>query len=144
MKRELSGRPRLKGDNFTNFYLSDSDYNSTTRVWAYNDFVVQRINKLALVGKGRANGLGDQGSIPGRVIPKTQKCYLIPPCLTLNIIRYVSSVKWSNPGKGVAPFQHFGVVAIEKGALGLPSTTVDNLTFIWFQVTNDKILIKQS
>ena len=34
---------------------------------------------------------------------KTQKWYLIPPCLTLSIIRYVSRVKWSNPGKGVAP-----------------------------------------
>ena len=27
----------------------------------------------------------------------------MPPCLTLSIIRYGSSVKWSNPGKGVAP-----------------------------------------
>ena len=32
-----------------------------------------------------------------------KKWYLIPPCLTLNNIRYVSSVKWSNSGKGVAP-----------------------------------------
>ena len=45
----------------------------------------------------------DLGSIPGRIIPKTQKWYLIPPCLTLNNIKYVSRVKWSNPGKGVAP-----------------------------------------
>ena len=38
------------------------------------------------------------------IIPKTfKKWYLIPPCLTLSIIRYVSRVKWSNPGKGVAP-----------------------------------------
>ena len=29
--------------------------------------------------------------------------YLIPPCLTLSNIRYVSRVKWSNPGEGVAP-----------------------------------------
>ena len=43
------------------------------------------------------------GSIPGRVIPKTLKWYLIPPCLTLGNIRYVSRVKLSNPGKGVAP-----------------------------------------
>ena len=50
-----------------------------------------------------ANRLGDLGSIPGRVIPKTQKWYLMPPCLTLSIIRYGSRVKWSNPGKGVAP-----------------------------------------
>ena len=31
------------------------------------------------------------------------KLYLIPPCLTLSNIRYVSRVKWRNPGKGVAP-----------------------------------------
>ena len=35
-----------------------------------------------------ANGPEDRGSIPGRVIPKTQKWYLIPPALTLIIIRY--------------------------------------------------------
>ena len=29
--------------------------------------------------------------------------YLIPPGLTLSIIRYGSRVKWSNPGKGVTP-----------------------------------------
>ena len=29
--------------------------------------------------------------------------YLIPPCLTLSIIRYISRVKWNNQGKGVAP-----------------------------------------
>ena len=34
---------------------------------------------------------------------RLQKRYLIPPCLTLSIIRYVSRVKWNNPGKGVAP-----------------------------------------
>ena len=28
---------------------------------------------------------------------------MIPPCLTLSHIRYVSRVKWNNPGKGVAP-----------------------------------------
>ena len=33
-----------------------------------------------------------------------KKWYLMPPCLTLSIIRYGSSVKWSNPGKGVALF----------------------------------------
>ena len=50
-----------------------------------------------------ANGPGDLGLIPGRVIPKTQKGYLIPPCLTLSIIWYGLRVKWSNSGKGVAP-----------------------------------------
>ena len=47
------------------------------------------------------NGPGDRGSIPGHVIPKW---YLIPPYLTLSNMRYVSRVKWSNQGKGVAPF----------------------------------------
>ena len=32
-----------------------------------------------------------------------KKWYLIPPCLTLSLIWYVSIVKWSNQGKGVAP-----------------------------------------
>ena len=34
-----------------------------------------------------ANGPGDLGSIPGRVIPTTQKWHLIPPCLTFSIIK---------------------------------------------------------
>ena len=32
-----------------------------------------------------------------------KKWFLIPPCLTLSIIRCVSRVKWSNPGNAVAP-----------------------------------------
>ena len=32
-----------------------------------------------------------------------KKWYLMPPCLSLSIIRYVSRVKWSNPRNGVAP-----------------------------------------
>ena len=57
-----------------------------------------------LVGRVLATGPGDRGSIPGRVIPKTQKkWYSMLPCLTLSIISYGSRVKWSNPGKGVAP-----------------------------------------
>ena len=52
-----------------------------------------------LVGRAFANGPGDQGLIPFRVIPKTPKRYLMPPCLTLSIIRYGSRVKWSYPGK---------------------------------------------
>ena len=57
---------------------------------------------IGLMVRVFTNGPGDLGSIPGRVIPKTQKRYLMPPCLTLNIIRQGSRVKWVNPGKGVA------------------------------------------
>ena len=35
---------------------------------------------------------------------RLKKWYLIPPCLTLSIIRDGSRVKWSNVGKGVARF----------------------------------------
>ena len=65
---------------------------------------------------------------------RLKKWYLIPPCLTLNIIRYFSRVKWSNPGKGVVPSLTPRVVAIEKGAFGSPLTTVANFTFLllWY------------
>ena len=56
-----------------------------------------------LVGRVFSNGQGDRGSIPGRVIPMTQKGYLIPSCLILSLMRYVWRVKWSNPGKEVVP-----------------------------------------
>ena len=48
------------------------------------------------------SGPGDWGSIQGRVISDSKKWYLMPPCLTLSIIRYGSRVNLSNPRKGVA------------------------------------------
>ena len=38
-----------------------------------------------------ANGLGDQGSIPGRVIPKTQK--MVPDATFLNTQHYKVKIK---------------------------------------------------
>ena len=49
-----------------------------------------------------ANGPGDRGSIPRRVIPKTQKTVL--DATLLNTIRQESWLKLSYPGNGVAPF----------------------------------------
>ena len=78
-----------------------------------------------------ANGPGDLGSIPGRVIPKTLKWNLIPPCLTLSIIRYGSRVKWRQSWEWSSALPlHLGVVAIEKGAFGSPSTMVANFTYL--------------
>ena len=57
---------------------------------------------------------------------RLKKWYMMSPCLTLSVIRYVSRVKWSNPRKGVVPHQHLDVVAIEKGAFWSYSTTVAN------------------
>ena len=64
-----------------------------------------------------ADDPGYLGSIPGHVIPKTSKWYLIPPCLTLSNIRYVSMVKWRNPGKGVASFPALWCSRYWKGSL---------------------------
>ena len=64
-----------------------------------------------------ANGPGDLGSMPGRVIPKVQNWYLMPSCLTLSIIRYGSRVKWVNPAKGVGPFPTPRSSSYRKGSL---------------------------
>ena len=80
-----------------------------------------------------ANKQRDRGSISGLVIPKIQKWYFISPCLILCIFRYVSKVKGSNPGKGVA-HSHLDMLAFEKGAFESPVTTVANFTYshrIW-------------
>ena len=60
-----------------------------------------------------------------------KKWYLIYPCLTLSITRYISRVKWNNPRKGVMPFPTLRIVAIEKGVSGSPSTTVANFTYLY-------------
>ena len=56
------------------------------------------------MGRVFVNGLGDRGSNLGRIIPNTQKWYLMPSCLTLTIMMYGSRVKWSNPGNGIVPY----------------------------------------
>ena len=42
---------------------------------------------IGIMSRVFANGPVDQGSIPDRVLPKTQKSYLMPPCLALSTIR---------------------------------------------------------
>ena len=48
---------------------------------------------------------------------RLEKWHLIPPCLTLVNIRYVSRVKWSNPGKGVALSPSLWCSSYWKGSL---------------------------
>ena len=48
---------------------------------------------------------------------RLKKWYLMPPCLTLSIIRYGSRVKWSNPGKEVAPFPTPWCSSYRRGSL---------------------------
>ena len=46
-----------------------------------------------------ATGLGDRDSSLSRFIPKTQKLYLMLPCLTFSFIRYASRVNGATQGK---------------------------------------------
>ena len=55
----------------------------------------------------------------------------MPPCLILSIIRYRSTVKWSNPRKGVVPFPTPLYISYWKEAFGSPSTRVTNFTNFW-------------
>ena len=65
---------------------------------------------------------------------RLKKWYLIPPCLTYSIIRYISRVKWSNLGKGVPPFS---TTTIEKEAFGSVSTTICIYAYIYMYVYID-------
>ena len=59
----------------------------------------------------------------------------MPPCLPVGIIRYVLKVRWSNPGKGVAPSLTLSVVAIEKKKdIGSPSAKVANFTYLMYLI----------
>ena len=59
------------------------------------NYICLVLGGLGLMSRVFANGPGDWGSII--------KWYLMPPCLALSIIRYISRVKWSNPRNGVVP-----------------------------------------
>ena len=86
---------------------------------------------IGLVSRVFDNGPGDQVSIPGRVILDTQKMIFAISLFNTQRNKVISRVKWSNPRKGVVPSPTPGVVAIEKGAFGLLSTSVTNFTFTY-------------
>ena len=79
-----------------------------------------------------ANGPGDLGSVPGRVIPKTLKMVLYTSLFNPQQykVRIEGKVEQSRE-RSSSPL-HIGVVAIEKGSFWSPSTTVAKfaLTFI--------------
>ena len=81
------------------------------------------------MGRVFANGPGDLGSIPGRVIPKTFKMVL--DSSLLNTLQYKVCIKGkveqSKERSSALPYT--SVVAIEKGAFWSPSTTVADFTY---------------
>ena len=62
------------------------------------------------------------------------KWYFIPPCLTLINIRFVSRVKWCNPGKGVSPSPTPWCRSYWKGSFRIALDYGRQLYFLWFQV----------
>ena len=83
-----------------------------------------------------ADGTGDRGSVPGRVIPKTQKIVLGASLHNTQHYKIRIKSKRSSPGNEVAPSPHFCVVAIEKGAFRSPSISVSQLTLtVYVRIT---------
>ena len=78
-------------------------------------------------------GPGDQSSIPGRVIPKTQKTVLDVSLFNTQHKAQIKG-KWIIQGKEYHPPLHLSVAAIENGAFGFPSTTVANYIYIYIYI----------
>ena len=78
------------------------------------------------IGRVFANGPGDWGSIPGRVIPKIQKMVLDTSMLNTQHYKVRIKGKVAIQGKEWHPHIHVGVVTIEKGTFESPSTMVTN------------------
>ena len=81
------------------------------------------------MGRVLANGPGDLGSIPGRVIPKTLKMVLDTSLLNTQKYKVRIKGKVEQSKERSSAHMHLGVVAIEKGAFWSPSTTVASFTF---------------
>ena len=102
-----------------------------------------KVNFLSGVGmmfRVFANGLGDLGSIPGCVMPKTQKMILDAALLNtqhykvrIKYIRYLSRVKWGDPGKGVAPSPPPWCSSYWKGSLRFSLDYGRQLSYSWFE-----------
>ena len=86
------------------------------------------------MGRVFANGPGDLGSITGRVILKTLKMVLDTSLLNTQQykVRIKGKVEQSRERSSALHVQ-LSVVAIEKGALWSPSTTVANFTLLTFK-----------
>ena len=67
---------------------------------------------------------------------------MIPTCLTLSITRYVSRIKWSNPGKGVPPSSTPRCSSYWKGSLRV---TLDNgrLLYLCYILTLDRAVYQR-
>ena len=56
------------------------------------EWLLKTSRPIGIMVRVFANGPVERGSTPGRVIPKTQILYFMPPYLILSIIRYGARV----------------------------------------------------
>ena len=79
MHRTNEKYPQIMASSFkkSKRYLSDSDSETECDFPRY--IIIVSWQDIKLMVRVFANGPEDQGSIPGRVIAKIQKWYLIPP-----------------------------------------------------------------
>ena len=74
---------------------------------------------------------GDRGSISGRVIPKSQKMVLDAALHNTQHYKVWIKGKVEQSRERISALLYLGVEAIEKGALGSPSTKVANFTYFY-------------
>ena len=86
------------------------------------------------MGRALANSPGDRGSIPGRVIPKTQK--MVIDVALLNTQYYEVRIKGNGAiqGQEQRASLDLGVAAFENGAFESLSTKVANFTYFILQL----------
>ena len=93
-------------------------YKKLVKVYLFlSDSVCVCVCVCGIMVKVFTNGLGDQGSIPGRVIPKTQKMVLDVSLFNTQHYEVQIKGKWSNWGKGVAPSLTTWCSSYWKGSL---------------------------
>ena len=80
------------------------------------------------------NSPGDLASILGRVIAKTQKMVLDAILLNTQHYKVLSRVKWSNPGKKVAPSPTPRCSSYRKGSLRVTLDYGRQLYFTYYYV----------
>ena len=83
---------------------------------------------ISLMSRVFAHGLGGRGSIPGRVIPKTQKIVLDAALLNTQHYKICIKGKKEQSRKWSSTFPYI----LEKGAFWSPSTKVANFTLLLF------------
>ena len=77
-------------------------------------------------------------------IKDSKRYYLILPCLSLSIIRYISRVKWSYPGKGVAPSPTLRCSSYWKGSLWVALDYGCQLYFNWAIGLMNRVFVNRS